>query len=146
MPDKLTEPASPQGREPSGSQARKAAAAMLSADTPWKRGVKTALRRYLYLAAPTVVWCIILKLGLFTPTVTFPVTMVFTLLVFLASIPLGLVFRVDSMIDSVYRLTGDSVAIGLLAALGVALVNYMLVGALMGWLRGRTIGPKQEQN
>ncbi len=117
--------------------ARQAAAKSLTALPPWRQGVKTALVRFGSFAGVVLIWCVLQASGIVPTGVSIPITLALSVIVFLLSIPTGLLFRMDNMMSwgGTFGETGNMI-VGLL----VVLVNFILIGAVRGFLSGAFTG------
>jgi len=114
-------------------QARREAAKSLQQLPRWKEGVITALRRFAYVAALVIIWCVVLYTGIAPEMLMGSLTLVLSVGLFILAMPLGLFVRLDNLIGEWSGLYSDIG--GLLAALVVIGINFVIVGALAGFLR-----------
>lgn len=105
-----------------------------------KRGVKSALRAFAWVAVPIVVWVLLLRLDLLSEILTGRGNLIISVILFLLSIPVSIFIRLDKLLID-YGLGLDD-EYKLLAMLPIVLANFLLVGAYRGW-RHSLLTPEQ---
>lgn len=117
------------------------AAEYLRAKPPWVRGVISAFRRFLFIAIPVVIWALLLLVdGILPERLLFGLTLAMVVVLFLLSIPLSILHRLDTILSAVMDFSGSSRSIALLVALCYVLVNFVVIGAIVGFVRGKRRG------
>ncbi|MFN8392226.1 MAG: hypothetical protein U0136_18180 [Bdellovibrionota bacterium] len=106
----------------------------------WERHRRRWIYRFLFLGVPTAVWMLFGKLGLLSEPLFGTGVMVLSVLTFLAGMPTSLVIRLDR-INEQHTYSSPTL---LLIGLGVLLVNFVVVGGLLGWVQARRAGTGDE--
>ena len=101
----------------------------------WKDGAKTAFGRFLWVGVPVVIWVLLSRFELLSETVAGSGTLIISVVLFVLAIPFSMIFRLDTA--SSYFAFQEMPEAALLVSLLFVLANYLLIGAFMGWLRGR---------
>ena len=118
-----------------------AAAEFLRGKPSWVLGMAVAVRRFIYVAIPVVLWCIALIFENSLPqSLVFGMTNFIAVVLFLLALPVSALQRADLVLEKVYGFSGNSAIVGLLMLLGIMLINFLIIGALKGLLdsiRGR---------
>ena len=135
----------PQKPRASGASSRQNAAQFLLEPPGWKRGVRTAVRRFCYFAAGVVAFSLLVAIDILPSGINTLITFVLSIAVYLLAIPIGLLLRMDNMMTwgTPFGELGKLV-VGLL----IVLVNFVCIGALRGFLAGSetsTVGPHDEE-
>ena len=118
-----------------------AAAEFLRGKPKWVLGMAAAVRRFLYVAIPVCIWCVALIFEEALPqSLVFGLTNLIAVILFLLALPISALQRADLVLEKVYSFSGNSAIVGLLMLLGIMLVNFLIIGAIKGFLdmiRGR---------
>lgn len=110
------------------------AAEMLLAQSVWRKSLNSAVRRFLrYVALPVLIWVILLYFSLLPENLLGTGTLILSVLLFVLAMPTGLFLRMDRMMEGWI----DSFAApgGLLAALLIVLVNFVIIALARAWLK-----------
>ncbi len=101
---------------------------------PWERGARTAFRRALYVAAPVFLWMILSLLDLISLSLSTNLSLCFSVLLYLLGIPLSILFGLDSFaLEWAPESSNELIMLVFLVVMGL---NFTLIGAVRGWLRG----------
>jgi hypothetical protein len=120
------------------SELQTAAAEFLRGKPPWVLGINKALQRFLFIAIPTVIWSVLLLFeGILPEALRFGFTIAIVVVLFLLSIPLSIIHRLDVILADVSSYTNNSKSAAMLVALLYVMINFIIIGAIGGWLKGR---------
>lgn len=114
--------------------------------SPWERGARSGLKRSLYVAAPVLVWMILSIFGLISVSLSTNLLLCFSVALYLLGIPLSILFGLDSFaLEWAPDSSNETI---MLVFLLVVSLNFTLIGAIRGWLRGDVVeeqGLKKEK-
>lgn len=99
----------------------------------WFSGIKTALRRFLYIAAPVVIWIIICRVNLVSLHIAQVGTAWFTIFLYLLAMPMSIFLRMDPTFSEWSKQYASLTV--LLIGLAVVLLNFLCVAAVCGGLK-----------
>lgn len=100
-------------------------------DPEWFLGAKKALKPFYWFAALTLIWCAISYFTLLDPNLIASGTLLLSAIIFIFSIPMGIILRMD-VLASNYANSFSTEAV-LIFSLPILLLNFLLIGAYMGW-------------
>ncbi|MCB0324683.1 MAG: hypothetical protein KDD69_13970 [Bdellovibrionales bacterium] len=114
-----------------------------TATSGWERGVQTALRRFQFVAGATFAWLVAAVFQLLPLPMIDASRLILSVVLFVLAIPTAIILRLDDFsknwgADGYHNLV-------ILVALLMVLLNFVAIGAVVGWLRGDTPGPKKEK-
>jgi len=112
-------------------------------ESHWLAGMKTAFRRFLWIAAFIFAWTGICYFEvLIGREYRAVISMLISVLLFFLAIPVSIVFRMDTLMAD-YAVESFR-ELALLLALPVVLLNFLFVGAVVGWKRGVVKNRKEQ--
>lgn len=97
----------------------------------WLAGAKKALKPFYWIAAITLLWCCVSFFKLVDPNLAASGTLLISVVLFLLSIPVGIILGMDAM-ASHYASSFSNEAV-LIFALPIMLINFLVIGAYQGW-------------
>ncbi len=107
----------------------------------WYDGGKAGLKFFYFIAITTFIFCLISYFELLSPNIIAPVTLVFSVVLFVISIPTGILLRMD-VLTTTYSTTNE---FSLLLALPIVMLNFVFIGAYWGWRKQRSLQSKKKK-
>ncbi len=102
----------------------------------WKQGLKRGWMRFRFVAVPALLWIVLSKYQIVNLEAKFAGDVVTSITLFVLGIPVTLLLRLDRFYTQ-WALDEGRVEVALIIALAMVFVNFLLVGAGMGWLRAK---------
>lgn len=103
-------------------------------DPAWFIGAKKAFKPFYWIAGFVLLWCTVSFFQVIDPNIIASITLLISALIFILSIPVGIFLRMDVLADH-YAASFSTEAV-LIFSLPILLLNFLLIGAYMGW-RGK---------
>ena len=126
-----------QGSEETAGRSQRSATSFLKKSSgfsrSWKAGAVAAGKKFFYVAVPTALWAVLLKMDLLPTAIAEAGTLLLTVCLFLLAMPTGLVLRIDDLASwGEGQFNKPTVLLIVLLVVGL---NFILVGAVLGVLR-----------
>lgn len=100
----------------------------------WFIGAKKSFKPFYWVAGIVVLWRVIAIFGLLEKNIIASGTLLLSALLFVISIPMGILLRMDVLATTyAINITPET---ALVLALPIVLLNFMLIGAYKGWRSG----------
>lgn len=101
----------------------------------WRRGMRVAFRRFLYVAGFILIFNLVSYFQLAPAMFIVEAGLVIAVILFFLALPCSAVLRVDRWVEAWSVPEGQELAIFI--SLFAVMINFLVLGTLVGWVRGR---------